>query len=112
MGLKSVSMVCVKGKLLVRHSKCTDKPFVVYDCQTLQEAATFDQVTFKSDVPVSADNIIYDSLAFKTTPFYDLSIGAVSQTQERHMTASPMTFDGRYLYAISTVRNKDTPKKV
>ena len=48
LGLKCVSMVCIKGKLLVRHSKCIDKPFVVYDCQTLQEAASADQVTFKS----------------------------------------------------------------
>lgn len=63
-------------------------------------------------MPSSADNLSYDSLAFQTSAAYDLDTGAVSTTQERHMTASPMTFDGRYLYAISTTRNKDTPKKV
>lgn len=34
-GLKGVSMVCVKDKIFLRHKGCDDKPFVVYSCETL-----------------------------------------------------------------------------
>ena len=86
LGLKSVAMVCVNGRLLMRHSGLTDRPVVVIDCDTLLEAPESEQIT----------SVGPTSLNWSITPVGD---------RNWHMTATPLAYDGKYLYGISTHRD-------
>ena len=44
LGLSGVSLVCYKGQLLLRHSGLTDRPFVIYNCETLEESPEASQI--------------------------------------------------------------------
>ena len=37
LGLKCVSMVLISDRLLLRHSKLTEQPFIMFACDTLEE---------------------------------------------------------------------------
>ena len=97
LGLSGVSLVCYRGQLLLRHSGLTDRPFVVYNCETLQESPDVDQICSAS-----------------ATKKLDWGIEEADDSgrMERHMTCSPLAYDGRYICAISTHRDKNAPKVI
>ena len=44
-GLKQVSMVCLNGTLLLRHKDLKEQPFIVFNCDTLEEVPAESQIT-------------------------------------------------------------------
>ena len=97
LGLKSVSLVCVGGRLLMRHCGLTEQPFIAFDCETLEELPQQEQIRSEGE--------------FKL----EYGVGQLSADSvhiERHMTASPLAYDGKYVYAISSERNKNDLKIV
>ena len=97
--LYSVSMVCVGSHLLMRHRALRERPFLILDKETLLEASDADhQITSVGD---DAKKL-------------DWSICELPEQPElkRSMEASPLAFDGKYIYAVSTRRDKYVHKTI
>ena len=96
-------MLFLEGKLLLRHQKCNDRPFITYNCLTLQEAPQEDQISFEGPIE--------DSLVWHTpSKSYGSKMISLSGEvkDERQMTATPLTYDGRFIYALSMIKRNST----
>ena len=49
-GLKEVSMVCLNGTLLLRHKDIKERPFIVFNCDTLEKAAEENQIISEGQI--------------------------------------------------------------
>lgn len=91
-------MVCVGANILLRHKGLKDRPFLVLNKQTLQMAPEESQIVSKGE---SHERLDWSSIELSE------SAGTI-----RSMEASPLAYDGKYIYAISTKRDRGSPKVI